>query len=280
MKLLENNIMNSVKFSVLLSLFTYFILMWNPSNDLCNEGINSEIHYQNEGLFNKCNNRLLAKHETQKDLKYPHSRNKLSDDVNNMNLKYEMNNISTYDHLNKKKLNDLESYKKRYKNRYSKKKGLAKLDCYCEKKIFNKIDEIYELSRSMQNDKKNFKKKIYNKFRYHLILFALSQISVVILAILFNENGVFSDWCTNDCTGTVANGHDHGDSGKFYKSQFNKAEWDSIFYINTVFFFTLCITALIVIIYTLVKVVKYERLKAGKGKMNIKEYCRFCKDIL
>ncbi|CAI7717591.1 hypothetical protein PVPAM_010010000 [Plasmodium vivax] len=34
-----------------------------------------------------------------------------------------------------------------------------------------------------------------------------------------------------------------------------------------------------VIIYTLVKVVKYERLKAGKGKMNRNEYFKYCKEV-
>ncbi|KMZ95181.1 hypothetical protein PVMG_05099 [Plasmodium vivax Mauritania I] len=64
---------------------------------------NIVMKYKQEGLINKCNNRLLANHETQKDLKYQRFRNNLLDDVNNMNLKYRMNNTSTYDQLNKKK---------------------------------------------------------------------------------------------------------------------------------------------------------------------------------
>ncbi|KMZ83402.1 hypothetical protein PVBG_06044 [Plasmodium vivax Brazil I] len=71
---------------------------------------------------------------------------------------------STYVNLKRNDLSDLDNYKKCYKNRYSKKKGLAKLDCYYEKKVFDKIDKIYELSRKMKNDKKAFKKEIYNKF--------------------------------------------------------------------------------------------------------------------
>ncbi|VUZ99458.1 Plasmodium exported protein, unknown function [Plasmodium vivax] len=241
-----------------------------------NASKNLEIQYQHEELLNISNNRLLAKHGTQQNLKYKRLRDNLSDDVNNMNLKYRMNSISTYDQLSKKKLNDLDAYKKGYKNRHSKKKGLAKLDCYCEKKIFNKIDEIYELSRSMQNDEKNFKKNIYHKFGYRLILFALFPILGVIVPILFKRNGPFSNWCASECADTST--HKHND-GSYYKSPFSKAQWESFFYIHMVLSFTLIIVVLTVIIYTLVKVVKYERLKAGKGKIKGKDCYRFCKKI-
>ncbi|KMZ76783.1 hypothetical protein PVIIG_06384 [Plasmodium vivax India VII] len=241
---------------------------------------NIVMKYQHEGLLNKNYNRLLAKHETQNDLKYPHLRNKLSDDVYNMNLKYGMNNITTYDHLNKKKLNDLDAYKKGYKIRYSKKKGLAKLDCYYEKKLFDQIDEIYELSRSMQNDKKKFKKNIYNKFGYRLILFAISPIFGIIFPALFFENGPFSKYCPSDCGNTNPDPHSHCSSGNIYhNSHLSRAGWTSFYYFNVVVFFTLLISVLTVIIYTLLKVVKYECLKAGKWKNKGKNYYRFCKKV-
>ncbi|KMZ88653.1 hypothetical protein PVBG_06015 [Plasmodium vivax Brazil I] len=276
----NNNIKNSMKFSVLLNLFTYFFLIWNPSNDLCNASINLEMQYEGGVLLNKSNNRLLAKYETQKDLKYPRLRDKVSDDINNMNFKYRRNNTSTYNQLNKKNLNDLEAYKKAYKFRYSKKKGLAKLDCYYEKKIFNKIDEIYELSRNMQNDEKNFKKNIYKIFGYRLILFVISPIFGLIFPILFNKNGPFSNYCSSECNDNSNALHAHNGSENIYlKGSLSSTEWNVITSLHSLIFFSLLIIVLTVIIYTLAKVLKYERLKAGKGKMNIKEYCRFCKDI-
>ncbi|SCA60885.1 Protein of unknown function, putative [Plasmodium vivax] len=263
-------------FTIICGLFSMLILFLLIHNFFfqCNAGKNIVMKYKQEGLINKCNNRLLANHETQKDLKYQRFRNNLLDDVNNMNLKYRMNNTSTYDQLNKKKL---DAYKKGYKIRYSKKKGLAKLDCYWEKKVFNKIDEIYELSRSMQNDKKKFKKKIYNKFGYRLILFAISPIFGVIFPILFNKNSPFLDYCASECVAT-ANGHSH-DPGKFIKSSLSSTEFDIISSFNALFFFALFIIVLTVIIYILVKVVKYERLKEGKGRIKGKGYYRFCKNI-
>ncbi|SCA83382.1 Plasmodium exported protein, unknown function [Plasmodium vivax] len=280
MRLLGNNIKNSIKLSVLLNLFTYFFLIWNPSNYSCNAGKNLEMLNQQEGLLNKSNNRLLAKNETQRDLKYPQLRNKLSDDVNNMNLKYRNNNITTYDKLNKKKLSDLDAYKKGYKNRYYKKKGLAKLDCYYENKIFNKIDEIYKLSRSMQNDEKNFKKKIYNIFGYRLILLAIFPIFGVILPALFSEKGPLFYYCPSDCGADTTEKHAHAEYEKeFIKGSLSSTQRNLIVSLHALIFFTILIIVLTVIIYTLVKVVKYERLKAGKGKIKGKDYYRFCKNV-
>ncbi|VUZ99883.1 Plasmodium exported protein, unknown function [Plasmodium vivax] len=211
------------------------------------------MQYQQDVLLNKSNNRLLAMHETIKDFKYAHLSDKLSDDVNNMNLKYIMNNTSTYDQLNKKKLNDLDAYKKGYKKRYSKKKGLEKLDCYCERKLFDKIDEIYELSRTFG----------------------------IIFPALFFKNGPFSNWCVSECSEGTGDDHTHtrGGSTTFYRSKFSRAEWNSIYYFNVIFSLTLCIIVLTAIIYALVKVVKYERLKAGKGKIKGKVYYNFCKNV-
>ncbi|KMZ95182.1 hypothetical protein PVMG_05100, partial [Plasmodium vivax Mauritania I] len=112
----------------------------------------------------------------------------------------------------------------------------------------------------MQNDKKKFKKKIYNKFGYRLILFAISPIFVVIFPILFNKNSPH-------------------DPGKFIKSSLSSTEFDIISSFNALFFFALFIIVLTVIIYILVKVVKYERLKEGKGRIKGKGYYRFCKNI-
>ncbi|KMZ89640.1 hypothetical protein PVMG_05925 [Plasmodium vivax Mauritania I] len=253
------------------------------NNNIKNRGIvskNIEMKFRHEGLLNKSNNRLLAKHETQKNLKCPHLRDKLSDDVNNMNLKYRMNNSSKHDLLNKKKLNDLDAYKKGYKNRYSKKKGLAKLECYYEKKLFDQIDGIYELSRSMQNDKKKLKKKIYNKFGHRLILFAISPIFGVIFPILFNKNSPILKYCSSDCPKDTDDLHQHDDlTGDYLRTSLSQTHWNIIISLHTLFFFTLLIIVLTVIIYTLIKVMKYERLKAGKKKIKGKDYYRFCKSV-
>ncbi|KMZ96437.1 hypothetical protein PVNG_06145, partial [Plasmodium vivax North Korean] len=49
--------------------------------------------------------------------------------------------------------------------------------------------------------------------------------------------------------------------------------------INYAFFFIYCTIFILSILYIFIKVVKYEKLKAGKGKMNRKEYICFCKEV-
>ncbi|KNA01743.1 hypothetical protein PVNG_06330, partial [Plasmodium vivax North Korean] len=46
-----------------------------------------------------------------------------------------------------------------------------------------------------------------------------------------------------------------------------------------IFYFILPTIYFSMIIYGFIKVVKYERIKSGKGKMSFKEYCRFSKDL-
>ncbi|KMZ88528.1 hypothetical protein PVBG_06133 [Plasmodium vivax Brazil I] len=192
-------------------------------------------------------------------------------------------NKPTYEYL-KKGLNDLESYKKDYNSRYDKKKGLAKLDCYYEKKVFDKIDEIYELSRKVNNSKKALKKKMYKKFGYRHIFFSSLPLFGLILHVLFSENGPFKKYCLSDCTSKHGKnnediGKNHDEAG-YTLSSINDVTAQIIIILPTLFFVTLSISLITVTIYIFIKVIKYERLKSGKGKMNLKEYCRFCKDLI
>ncbi|VVA00202.1 Plasmodium exported protein, unknown function, partial [Plasmodium vivax] len=117
--------------------------------------------------------RSLAKHEFKKNLDNTSLREKLPD-CRNHGVKKKEDVISSYGQLNKAVLNDLDNYMKGYNKRYYKKKGLAKLDCYYEKKIFDKIDYINKLAEKLENNKKSYKKKILRKFVFKFILFALA----------------------------------------------------------------------------------------------------------
>ncbi|KMZ76711.1 hypothetical protein PVIIG_05710 [Plasmodium vivax India VII] len=199
-------------------------------------------------------------------------------------MKDDMNNKPTYEYL-KKGLNDLGSYKKDYNHRYNKKKGLAKLDCYYEKKVFDSIDEIYELSRKVNNSKKILKKKMYKKFGYRHIFFSLLPLFGLILHVLFSEIGPFTKYCPSDCDEKhkISNKQEIAEihqEAKLKLAPINTVTTQIIVILHTLFFVTLSISVITVTIYIFIKVIKYERLKSGKGKMNLKEYCRFCKDLI
>ncbi|KMZ77274.1 hypothetical protein PVIIG_06330, partial [Plasmodium vivax India VII] len=147
-------------------------------------------------------NRLLTKRDFQKGIDHK----VLIDDIpgygKNKTIKSEKD-ILTYGSLKPEGLNYYDTYKKKYKQRYSKKSGLAKLDCYYEKKVFDKIDNIFKLAQKTKNDKKYFKRKIRNKYIIPFIIFGLLPILGLILPLLFyNYNVFFGNYCFSDCTDT------------------------------------------------------------------------------
>ncbi|SCA81794.1 Plasmodium exported protein, unknown function, partial [Plasmodium vivax] len=243
-----------------------------------------EIKYKFDRNLNICLNRLLAKHDVQKELKQARLKANFSDDRNYKKMNDNLEVTSTYGNLKRKNISDLYNYKKCYKNRYSKKKGLEKLDCYYEKKIFDGIDEIYELSRKMKNDKKGFKKRIFYKFGYHYIFLSLYPILGILFYIVFNENGPFHNYCFKGCQNkhgeassvSVEDAHKNKEL-KFFN--FDSTVWKTIEVFHGLITSTFTAIFIFWIVYTLIKIIKYERLKYGKGKMSAKEYCRFCKDV-
>ncbi|EDL42803.1 variable surface protein Vir10, putative [Plasmodium vivax] len=117
-----------------------------------------EKERQQYGTIDMRHFRLLAiKNGIPKELEYASFSNVFAYDKYKK-LKKKKEDSSTYKRLKREGLNDMEIYKKSFQCKYNKKKGLAKLDCYCEKKIFAKIDDICEFARKTKNEKKRFKK--------------------------------------------------------------------------------------------------------------------------
>ncbi|KMZ76695.1 hypothetical protein PVIIG_05307 [Plasmodium vivax India VII] len=262
------NLKYSIKFVVLLKFFTYIFLILNPIKDVCTLEISLNINYEEDGILNIRYNRLMAKHELKKDL-YKTGINK-KHFTNGMNkiTKNEVGNISPYSYLKKDGLTELDAYKKSYKNRQSKKNALGKLECYCEKIVFDKIGYIDNLSEKMRNDKNSFKKKIYNKICYLLIIFAFVPFLGLVIPLFFQEyNPYLKGLCFSDCKdkhgkNDDAEGHK---STKYTRSMISENEWSIITTMNKVFLYLSIIFVLFVVIYILIKVIKYERLKSGKG---------------
>ncbi|VUZ99532.1 Plasmodium exported protein, unknown function [Plasmodium vivax] len=275
-----------MEFNTLFNIFMLIFLTWilHINNDACTTNGSLEKKYKIDRNFNICLNRLLAKHDIQKEFKQARLKGNISDDRNYNKLKDNLVITSSYGNLKRKDICDLDKYKKCYKNRYSKKKGLAKLDCYYEKKVFDKIDKIYELSSKMKNDKKAFKKKIFNKFGYRYIFFSLIPIMGIIFYIVFDKNGPFKNYCLSECKNkhgedtSVLSAQAHINKG-FTRVQFNSTVWNTIEVLHGLIFNIFAAMFIFWIFYTLIKIIKYERLKYGKGKMSAKAYCRFCKNV-
>ncbi|CAI7721815.1 Plasmodium exported protein, unknown function [Plasmodium vivax] len=225
-------------------------------------------------LFFICK-RLLSKHEKVYELKDPLQPSKIRNKANDYKLMNDKIYNPIYDRMKRETTNNLEVYKKKYEKRYKKKNRLAKLDCYCEKKIFDIIGKVETLAENMHNNRKSLKGIIYKRLCFPLFLISLLPFCGFMFPLFFDTifGGVN---CYSECTQHDSQGSHRG---KFYKTKISKAQWNEIVILNKVIIFLLIIIVIIVLIYILIKVIKYERLKSGKCKMNIKEYCNFCKDI-
>ncbi|KMZ95121.1 hypothetical protein PVMG_05950 [Plasmodium vivax Mauritania I] len=249
------------------------------------------MKYEQVRSLNISFNRLLAKHELKKDSYKTYSSQKYANYGTNKNIKSEEVKIPIQSQIRKDCLNNYDVYMKDYKNRYGKKKGLAKWDCYCERKLFNKINNIYEITDNMQNKKKYYNKKIYNKYVIRLILFGLIPFLGTIMPLFFSEyNTYINNWCFSDCrskhdtSGQTDNPVDKIESVHREKQRYlmliDKATFEAIAIVNEVFLYLSFFIVLLIFLYILLKIIKYARIKSGKGKMSVKDYCHFCKDLI
>ncbi|KMZ76823.1 hypothetical protein PVIIG_05699 [Plasmodium vivax India VII] len=275
------NFKENIKFPFFLKTFTFILLIcvYYLQNDMLIPGQSIQKRHNSDENFYVTFNRLLAKNELQRQLYHDRTNDYTRYDIGNKRSKNNTYTQSTYAHIKKRDFDILDTYKKNYKSRYSKKKGLAKLDCYFEKKLFDQIDYINGLAEKWQKDKNSFKKKILKKYGIYFLLFALvPMLGFIYPSLLWGDTAkdrIFK-WC--------------GWYGKYHKldqlpcSKGGLYHYSSdiiygLYYFNIVLFHLFNIISFSFIIYTFLKVIKYEKMKEGKGKMNKKEYIDFCKDV-
>ncbi|KMZ92308.1 hypothetical protein PVMG_03663 [Plasmodium vivax Mauritania I] len=210
---------------------------------------------KSDGMYGIWMNRLLSKSELDVGLEPNNIKEGISQNYECNELENEYEDTSIYRSLKRNNSNHMYSYRKNFKNTYAKKKGLKKLDYYCERKIFNNIDKIYKLAENGNYDKKTFKNIIIKKYGYKIIFFSLFCLLGSIVPIL--------DWAKVE-----------------FKFKKNHTDLKNIIPdLSCAFFIPYCSIFILTILYIFFKVVKYEKLKAGKGKMNRNEYICFFKEI-
>ncbi|KMZ77276.1 hypothetical protein PVIIG_05321 [Plasmodium vivax India VII] len=270
MELVKNyNIMHRIKIVVLLKFFTYIFLLWNPINDRGSIDEFFEIKFNEDRSLNINYSRLLARHDLGKELRHTGLREKLSDNNMDNRKKNVAENISKYSPIKGTESNNFDAYMKDYKRRYGEKKGLYKLDCYCEKKLFSKIHHIDEIAQRFKNDNKSFKKCFLRKYNIGLIFFALIPALGLILPILFGAEG-FGDGIIKVCNTDDHYNTNPQPSCSYDHPSIGNDGVNNICLANKIFSFIMIIVVFVVIIYILIKFIKYEKLKTGKRKIKIK----------
>ncbi|KMZ81722.1 hypothetical protein PVIIG_05554 [Plasmodium vivax India VII] len=276
MLLKSYNFKNIMKYFVIFKIIAFIMLIWIYETDKYTCIFRNFIEEFNvHRILNRNFNRSLGVYENEKNYKYKTHSEKVTDNRKNKNITNNMNDKATYEYLKKGKLNELESYNKNYKKRYSKKKGLAKLECYCEKKIFDKIYYLDNMTNKRKNQKESFLRKVLHKFGIGFIIIALMSLLGFIVKILFagNHGESLIKWCNGkhtNCTTKCKNNY----------VILNGELIQQFEYWNPIISYIGMVIAFLFIIYFFIKIIKYEKIKAGIGKINAKEFCRFLKDLL
>ncbi|KMZ93712.1 variable surface protein Vir35 [Plasmodium vivax Mauritania I] len=237
-----------IKLLFFIQIASLILLSWMYN---CNDGVHKICR-----TFGIKAARILAKDEMERKIVLGVSRGNASNSVGNNKLQNEKKDTSINENLKESQFNSLSAYRQNSKRRYHKLKGLKKKDCYYEQKIFNEIDKVRKLAKNMKNDEKKFKKIICKKYCYPIIYGCLFSLIGVIVPILAEAQ---------------------------VPSSFEGNAKDILPYLipalNGIIFIPFCIISILCIIYILMKIVKYERLNEGKGKLKGKEYVRFCKEV-
>ncbi|CAG9485319.1 unnamed protein product [Plasmodium vivax] len=235
--------------------------------------------YKKDKILNINIIRLLAKHDIKSELEHSRLREKLPDRRTYKSERNVYDNVSAYSGVNSKASNNLDIYMKNYKKRYMRKKGLSKLDCYCENKVFSKFNNICDIGKKMQYDAKRAKKFFLKKYGVGLIFISLIPALGFIFPILFGDHDIGRGILCYCLSKNHQDSNLHGNCTSIHKWYDYKTTIQTIGYFSYIFFSIFGIIVSLVFIYILIKVIKYERLKAGIGKMNRREYIDFCKKV-
>ncbi|SCA82127.1 Plasmodium exported protein, unknown function, partial [Plasmodium vivax] len=207
--------------------------------------------------------RLLAKHEYQHEMPNRGLQNKASYDRENYKLEKGIRQNNTFEKLKQGRTNHVDEYLKCYRNRYSKKFGLKKLDCYYEKVLFGSFNRINKIVEHKKASKSKFISMICTKYGLPLLLLSLLPLLAFVIPEITvgREHSKKVDTCTFK---TV-----QGNNQKLESLTHNdNCEYDDIKgpYLKYIILIILVVTVFSLLIYTYIKILKYHRIKEGMLK--------------
>ncbi|SCA83743.1 Plasmodium exported protein, unknown function, partial [Plasmodium vivax] len=202
--------------------------------------------------------RSLAKTELENELGNIRLKHKTSNYGGNNKFSYinDNNNNNTYDKVKRGIPNHMEAYLRNYHSRYTKEKGIKKLDCYCEKKLFKSLHKISKLAEQKNISKSRIKRIIFTK--YGLLLFIISLLPLLALAIPVEK---WKEHTIDKCKPEKKS----DESLKISHTQCTETVIEDNSY-RLVCISISTIIILLFIIYIFIKIMKYNRIKSGMLK--------------
>ncbi|VVA00024.1 Plasmodium exported protein, unknown function [Plasmodium vivax] len=250
-----------MKFLIFINIVTVVLVTlkyqhYNDENKISNSLENGEVYDMT--LYRKTH-RILAKYENQKELINSRFNYETQDYGGNHKLVHKRENNNTYEQLKRAKPNNMEAYLNNFKYRHSKKRGLKKLDCYCEKKLFSSLDKIEKTAKKKNNGKSRIISIICGKYGLPLLLLSLLPLFALQLPDNIIGEKHIKELCEKKSNAQPTDNlpFDH-----------TKCTLEPLKdnYLRYIFIFVTFIIVLFIIMYTYIKINKYKRIKEGMLK--------------
>ncbi|SCA81849.1 Protein of unknown function, putative [Plasmodium vivax] len=152
----------------------------------------------------------------------------------------------------------MHSYIKKLEHGYTNKKGLKRLDCHYEKKLFEEMYKLDTIVGHVKSKNSYFKKVIWKRYGLRFVIFSL----VILFGIGMSIWGCMIS--INDSPTNISCKNNGEKPCIFCKNM-----GDFLPLPNSVLFFPLTIAYLSFVIYILSKVRKYKRLKRKYDKISL-----------
>ncbi|SCA83370.1 Protein of unknown function, putative, partial [Plasmodium vivax] len=208
------------------------------------------IKYNKGNTGNVKNNRLLTND-------VPLSETGQSNALNNVTLPDEQNIIKDirgsseiHDKVKKDTSNSMHAYIKKLEHGYHNKKGLKRLDCHYEKKLFHEMYKLDTIAGHMKSKNSYFKKVIWKRYGLRFVIFSLVVLFGIVTSILGYISTINNPPTNISCK-----------TNNQKPCSFCKSMSDFLPVPSSVLFFPLTIAYLSFVIYIFSKVRKYKRLK-------------------
>ncbi|KMZ84796.1 hypothetical protein PVBG_04213, partial [Plasmodium vivax Brazil I] len=252
----NDHVNHNSKSQIIIKIVIFIVLSW-----LCQ--FYNDMSTQCKSLENKPNiildirtHRSLAKHERKNELRNSRIHNQTHYDGEDYKLVNARENNNTYAQIKRESKNHMDVYLKNYHQRYAKKKGLKKLDCYYEKKFFKFIDKMEKQLEHKKIDRKRFKKMLYKLYGIPLFILSLIPLLGFILPMIFWEDTHIGGVRT-----TCRKLSSTGGSQQYHAYNHEKCSLvtDVYMHVNFALTLVLALTIILLIFYLIIKVAKYER---------------------
>ncbi|KMZ96130.1 hypothetical protein PVNG_06026 [Plasmodium vivax North Korean] len=259
MAVVKNLYMSHIlKITFFTKIFIFVLLSWIYQYNYKNCTLDKYLENGNriETCLSRNANRLLAKYGDKSEIQKIRLQNKASDSVYKYKLSNGNESSNIYGHLKQDKLNNVDTYLKNYKSRYSKKKGLKKFDCYYEKKLFSTINKLEKHMEKNKLSKNRIKGVLFTKYGLPFIL--LSLLPALIYALPYMKIESKLAYSPKDDFNVTKN-------GTTVQTLILRVTRDDEI-LHCILLYISITIILSLIIYTYIKILKYKRVKAGMLK--------------